>query len=257
MTKRINRKDQLPDWFCLDDYKKLSSLSDDEIIFQLIARRESFKDCKEIHHKRFIDYYFSSGVVKNKDEYFYSLTDREFVKKYSDLQLHAKGGVEPISIIAVTDLNSKAQRYIEENNISRSLRGQKRSVSSTIEESNMMHLSINLDWPDELIVKDIMQLLPLWRDSLSKLNDTKVFPSQSWEITKRKIFDYNIFPMIDLLTWAGWSGKTITKDVLAVSLFPDGRYGYTNITQTIMLFIDNLMKDFSLEKYRREIINKK
>ncbi|WP_431224794.1 DUF6387 family protein [Serratia sp. L9] len=154
-------------------------------------------------------------------------------------------------------LSDKAQHYIAENDIGRSLRGQKRSVASTIESGNMMHLSINLDWPDDLILKDMMQLLPLWRESLSKTNESQAFTSQSWDVVKRKIFDYNIFPMIDLLTWAAWSGKTITKDVLAVTLFPDGRYGYTNITQTIKLFIDNLMKDFSLEKYRREIINKK
>lgn len=257
MTRRINRKNQLPDWFCLDDYEKLLSLSDDEIIFQLIERRDSFNNCKEVHYEEVIEYYFSQGVVKERDKYFYSFTDREFVKRYSELQLHGKGGIEPLSIITVTHLHEKSQKYIEENNIKRSLRGQKRSISSVLEYGSEMYLGINLDWPDELIVKDLMQLLPLWRDGLSKINESQFSTLQSWEVVKRKIFDYNIFPMIDLLTWAGWSGKTITKAVLAVSLFPDGRYDYTNITQTINPFIDNLMKDFSLEKYRREIINKK
>ncbi|WP_431224793.1 DUF6387 family protein [Serratia sp. L9] len=91
MTKRINRKDQLPDWFCIDDYEKLLSLSDDEIIFQLIGRRGTFRDCKEMNCQEVIDYYFSQGVIKERDKFFYSYTDGEFVKKYSDLQLHAKG----------------------------------------------------------------------------------------------------------------------------------------------------------------------
>ncbi|MCL6363762.1 hypothetical protein EXT60_05860 [Pectobacterium carotovorum subsp. carotovorum] len=158
--------------------------------------------------------------------------------------------------MTTSHLYKKSQIYIEGNNISRSLRGQKRSVTSTIGNGEDMYLGINLDWPDELIIKDLAHLLPLWRESLSRLDDAQVFTSQSWDVIKRKIFDYNVFPMIDLLTWSGWSGSRITKGVLSVTLFPDGRYDYTNITQTIKPFIENLMKDFSIEKYRREIMHK-
>lgn len=256
MTKRISRKDELPEWFCLDDYEKISLLSDDDILLQLIGRRDAFNDCSEIECQEFIDYYFSMGVVKESDNYSYSFKDNEFVKNYSHFQLQAKGAIRPLDLITVSGLYKKSQAYIEENNIKRSLRGQKRSVTSTVDNSEYMYLGINLDWPDELIIKDLAHLLPLWRERLSRLDDAQVFTSQSWDVIKRKIFDYNVFPMVDLLTWARWSGIRITKGVLSVALFPDGRYDYTNITQTINPFVENLMKDFSIEKYRREIMHK-
>lgn len=256
MKERINRKDNLPKWFDIESYDVLLSLSDDELLFQLIERREHYRDSDGINDHDFIDYYFSKGVIKDQEKYSYSFTDREFEKRYSDLQLHAKGAIAPLNIIKLGHLYEKSLPYIESNKINRSLRGQKRSVTGTVDTSNEMHLSINLDWPDELIIKDLMQLLPMWREGLSNTGGSHLFTSQSWEIIKRKIFDYNIFPILDLLTWAKWSGKKITKGVLSVVLFPDGRYDYTNITQTIMPFIENLMKDFSIEKYRREIMDK-
>jgi hypothetical protein len=245
MSKRINSKDQLPAWFCLDDYQKLLSLSDSEILLQLLHRRDTYNDKDAFIPNdsiNYVDEILSCGeVIKEGDEHYYAYTDNEFSKVYSDLQLKGMGAVKPLDLITLNHLYKSFQEYVSEHNIKRSLRGQKRSVTGTIGDAGEMHLNINLDWPDELIIKDLEILLPLWRKSLSNPDETRIFLSQSWDVIKKKIFDYNVFPFIDLMTWANWSDITITRGVLSVALYPDGRYDYTNIAQTIKPFVENLI----------------
>ena len=69
---------------------------------------------------------------------------------------------------------------------------------------------------------------------------------------KKKVLDYKVIPMLDLLDWAAMANVSITNRVMALALFPDGDYDSTNLAQTIKPFIENLLADFSIEKMKRK-----
>jgi len=257
MKSRINRKSMLPKWFELSAYEEIKNLNDHDLILQLVSRRELYTSTIVNEYDGFDDILYNSrGVIWDFDKHHYSYFDNEFGKKYSELQMSAIGGVEPLNLLDTMRYAKNAESYISDESIERSLRGLKRSISKVTDTDNSMVVKLNMDWPDSVIISDLQRLLSIWRAELDIQNDNSL-SSQSWDVIKKKIYDYNVFPMIDLLSWAKSSGKTITNGVITVALFEDGRYDYTHITQTIKPFIDNLMKEFYLEKLRREIIGKK
>ncbi|OKP00539.1 DUF6387 family protein [Xenorhabdus eapokensis] len=103
-------------------------------------------------------------------------------------------------------------------------------------------------------LEDIRKLLPEWRKELNfSSREPNVQTSSSWDVVKRKILEYKIVPIVDLMCWNKIIGKRITNKKIAQLVFLHGEYDSTNIAQTIKPFIENLMSDFSIEKYQRLI----
>lgn len=265
--KRINKKSEIPAWFSINNYFVINELTDSELIDQLIVRRDSIKSHDKddddenffCEHPELKDEIFSwnekrlSCIVRPLDSAtFYE--EKMSRKRYSDLQMTGMGGVDPLRLIDVISMAKKADVYISKNDIKRSLRGQKRSVSKTICSKNEMIINIDLSWPDEILIRDIITLLPIWRKELNhnKKHEDKI--SNGWDVIKKKLLDYKIIPLLDLIEWSRMTNTSITNRVLALALFPDGEYDSTNIAQTIKPFIENLFAEFSLEKLKRKII---
>ena len=76
-------------------------------------------------------------------------------------------------------------------------------------------------------------------------------------MAKKRLLDYSLFPLIDLMIWEKISGNKITHSVKAVSIYTDGQYGETQITQTIKPNLDKIFNYFSIEKLRRELVDRK
>lgn len=265
----MKRKNDLK-WFDLKKYDELYKLNDEQLLSQLIHRRDwytaepfnfigddeidsnMFKYALELYNEN-IENQFKEVVRPLDSEYFYK--NKMENKKYSDEQLSFKRGVSPLRLIDVKELDKLSSKYINEENISRSLRGLKRSVSRVIDTNHTMHVKLNLKYPDEIIIEDIKGLLKTWREELGFNEESEgVKSSTSWDVTKRKIFDYKIFPIIDLMCWEAFTKKRITNKKIASLIFVNGEYDSTNIAQTIKPFIENLMSGFSIEKYQSIII---
>ncbi|MDC9616282.1 DUF6387 family protein [Xenorhabdus khoisanae] len=245
----------IPNWFDLDKYEVLKELNDNDLLAQLIVRRDSFfignNDFIDIsEYKEFYAEILSSVIQPLDNGTFYKR--KMATKKYSDLQMSEGESVRPLRIIDITHIKRPIDDYIYENNIARSLRGQKRSVSKILGNSNSLFLELNFDWPDEILIEDIKNLLPIWREELNSAMDSLKI-NMSWSTVRRKIFDYQVFPIIDLMCWENVIKKRITNKNLALAVFKYGEYDSTNIAQTIKPFIENLMSDFSIEKYERII----
>lgn len=256
----MKRKDNLK-WFDLKKYDELYKLSDEQLLFQLIHRRDWYTGTllnlidTNIHYdvlERYNDIMenrFKEAVRPLDSEYFYNLKIEN--KKYSDKQLSFKRGVSPLRLIDVKELDKLSARYINEENISRSLRGLKRSVSKVIDTDNTMHVKLNLNYPDEIIIEDLKGLLKTWRGELNfNEGNEDIKNNTSWDVTRRKIFDYKVFPIIDLMCWEKFTKSRVTNKKIASLVFVDGEYDSTNIAQTIKPFIENLMGGFSIEKYQ-------
>lgn len=244
----------IPEWFDLSKYKTLEKLCDKDLFSQLIVRRE----CYFYKHNRFLPRYEEyteycieklTSVIRplNCDYYHRRRMDR---KKYSNLQMTENDSARPMRIIDVTQMNDELTAYIYKNKITRSLRGQKRAVSKVISGRVNLFIELNLKQPDDIIIEDIKEMLPIWREELG-IPSKEIVSNSTWGTVKKKIFDYQIFPIMDLMYFSELSNQKITNKILASEVFRSDEYDATNIMQTIKPFIENLMMDFSIEKYQR------
>ncbi|EOZ8053990.1 DUF6387 family protein [Enterobacter cloacae complex sp.6730869] len=259
--KKINKMTDLPKWFSLENYNSINGLSDLNLINQLAMRMEVANDDFEWldtypgarnEFASFMEERFSNPIRPLSGKLFAEKIKR---KKYSEWQMDAVGGVEPLRLIDVMQLSKKAAHYIDENKINRSLRGQKRSVSKTISDNDQMHITLDLSWPDEILLSDLAALLPIWRMDLERKSENSCKLSNSWSVIKKKIFDYKILPMLDLMEWAKINNATITNRVLSLALFPNAEYDAIGIAQTIKPFIRNFSADFSIEILKRKAMD--
>ncbi|WP_254797826.1 DUF6387 family protein [Enterobacter sp. JMULE2] len=113
-------------------------------------------------------------------------------------------------------------------------------------------ITIDLDNRDEILIDTFSKLLPLWRRELNIPEPSKPVTG-GWESIRKKIIEYKIIPMIDLLSWERTTKNRISLGVLAVALFPDGEKDSIMIAQTVKPFLDKLMTYDSLEKIRKEL----
>ncbi|WP_228296038.1 DUF6387 family protein, partial [Klebsiella pneumoniae] len=81
-----------------------------------------------------------------------------------------------------------------------------------------MHITLDLSWPDEILLSDLAALLPIWRMDLERKSENSCKLSNSGSVIKKKIFDYKILPMLDLMEWAKINNATITNRVLSLAL---------------------------------------
>ncbi|HBD5087637.1 TPA: hypothetical protein KKL48_004996, partial [Escherichia coli] len=107
---------------------------------------------------------------------------------------------------------------------------------------------------DDELIEAFTKLLPKWRSELSIVEPDKPIAG-SWESIRRKIIDYKIIPLIDLLSWELSTDRKISLGVLAVSLYPDGEKDTFAIAQTVKPFLEKIMRSDSLEKIRKMLSN--
>lgn len=261
--RRINKKSELPTWFDINRYSVLHELTDNELIDQLIVRRDSrdrdfnflMSLCDELRSLIANEYQkIFENVIRVLDTSTFHM-EKAKRKKYSNLQMTGVGGIDPLRLIDVMHLHKKAEMYISENEISRSLRGQKRAVSKTIVDNDTLMLNIDMTWPDEVLIQDFKTLLPIWRKELDYEVGNDINIISSWGVIKKKILDYKVILLLDLQDWASVFNVNITNRVMAQALFTDGEYDSTNLSQTIKPFIENLLADFSIEKMKRKAMD--
>ncbi|HDY4892475.1 TPA: DUF6387 family protein [Yersinia enterocolitica] len=260
---RISKRKDLPNWFNLENYTSFNSMTDEELFYQLSARWEAhvyslFSELEDIENT------IGSGVIVD------AKMRSQLV--HGDLSggneafgmLPKDGGIEPISINEHYRIHVDVEEYARNKGLSLTSKTldkylfHPKSVSTLTndEYKNNMYAKIDLDWPDELILKNMRNLLPLWRE---KLNAAPVIDHHGygWDSVKKKIMDYSLFPLIDLIIWEGKTGNKITNGVLAVSVYPEGDYDATNITQTIKPNLEKIFNFYSIEKCRHELLDRK
>lgn len=287
MTKRIKSKRDLPKEFDLKKYEGIELLSDKDLFRQIYWRM----DWKEKTWDDDLATYFLEhgcqlplidhdpfGEIKNElpDEYYDQFKGgKEFVERYRShskkkKKLSAGYGIGLLTRLEVMyfsqDFDQNGDRKgkpfsISDEEASDLLKddianhGKLASYCSdpvSLIMGGALYVSINLDVPDEILISDMKNLLPKWRNELG-IEAEEIQLNNSWSVVRKKIIEYNVLPYIDLYLWSNMNGVSIPGGVLAVSLFPDGDKEQFAIAQTIRPFIDRLMTYESLEKIKREI----
>ncbi|MFV8919177.1 DUF6387 family protein [Serratia fonticola] len=257
---RINKKNDLPSWFKMENYKFVSEIGDKELFYQLAARYLIIAENEfvPIDSERTL----GNGFIENAESELVDFETRNVFENDNLGTLPQGGGVEPLSVHDVLGIYSDIQSSeitqdltSESHNLITKITELIRSVNTVTDNYfNYMYVKIDLSWPDALLLSDIENLIPKWRQCISKEAERSL-PSTSWRVAKRKIIDYALLPLIDLMIWEKQTGNKITNGVLAVAVFPEGDYDSTSITQTIKPTIEKMMDYFSIEQYKREIFD--
>jgi len=262
----ITDKRNLPNWFNLDNYSQFNNLPDEELFYQLVVRYDMlenyfhycpFYDIESINVKSIIDRdevreILGNGIVldaKNRAEFHYDMFKLPIER---DNVLSGEVVLKPMSIEDFVFISGSVDNYMNDNfnGSPESLVHHSFTSINSFLESKDMFIKVDLSRPDDLLINAFKINLKNWRNSLKIKEGEKTY--QSWETIKKRLFEYSLFPMVDLLIWSKTRGVTITNGVLAVAVYPNGEYDSTNIQQTIKPNIERIFSISSIEKIRSE-----
>ncbi|WP_439069619.1 DUF6387 family protein [Serratia nevei] len=279
MSKKINSKRELPKSFDLNKYDSLEYMSDKDLFRQLYWRSEDL----DITHTDYPDYGLEVGSdyplqnnlgdpfgeINESEEFLERQKEREYRVKPNLLCMSYGEGIKPLTrfdVSLINKMNSECgywkekpiivddemvgDLFTEDNGMFWAvMREPVNLLNDTLENAL---ISIDLNNRDDVLIDTFTNLLPLWRKEM-KFPEPEKPISGGWESVRRKIIDYKIIPLIDLLSWSHATKSKISLGVLAVALFPDGDKDTFMIAQTVKPYLDKLMKINSLEKLKKEL----
>lgn len=261
----------LPDWFNLDNYSQFINMSDKDLFYQLVVRYDMLERYYQYgdgfdNDARENDFLITNDEVRkilgngivadamSRATYFYDMfklpIEREGV---------LSGGValKPMSIEDFVSMIEPVDKYMNDNfnGSPESLVHHSFTSVNSVLETNDIFIKADLSRPDDLLIDVFKKNLKNWRESLKIQVSEKTY--QSWETIKKRIFDYSLFPMVDLIIWSKTRRVAITNGVLAVAVFPRGGYDSIQIQQTIKPNIEKIFSISSIEKIRAEFKDRK
>lgn len=279
MSKKINSKRDLPKSFDLKKYDELENMSDKDLFRQLYWRSEDL----DVTYTDFPDYGLHCGSnyplhnnigdpfgeMKESDSFIEKQNEYRRKDKPKILTLSYGDGIRPVDRLLLNFIGEmeaedgylKGKSIIIDNDYANDLIERDNGMFWAVmrEPVNLLNsaidgvaVTIDLNNRDDVLIESLSMLLPLWRKELNIEEPPKPV-SGGWDSVRKKILEYKIIPMIDLLSWANSTGSKISLGVLAVALFPDGDKDTFMIAQTVKPYLDKLIKINSLEKLRKEL----
>lgn len=260
----ITDKRSLPNWFNLDNYSSFTCLSDEELFYQLVVRYEMLENYYQYVNVFDIELMddevqkiLGNGIVadaRDRATYFYDAFKLPIKR---DGVLPGAIAITPMSIEDYISISGGVDKYMEDNfkGTPESLLYHSFTSVNYFLETNEIFIKVDLSRPNDLLVDAFKTNLENWRNALNIKEKDKVY--QSWDTIKKRIFDYSLFPFIDLIIWSKVRGVTITNAVLAVAVYPNGGYDSINIQQTIKPNIEKIFSISSIEKIRSEFKSRK
>lgn len=241
---KINSKADLPKWFSLDKYKKISGMSDYDFGNQIIYRVFDFLDGFDKENG-----YFDKAIKTGGFNELIAEEEQWEEELFGPHQLIASTlAVEPLRLTDIHYMYNIMNREggipitPDERGIESKAFNTHFNVKDRSFRSEEIHCALNLSYSDDIILTSIKRMLPIWREQLGINIDvsTENPVKTSWKINRQKIISYNAFALYDLIRWQKIAGSKITKSVLAAALYPNGEYGETAITQTIEGYVEKI-----------------
>jgi hypothetical protein len=276
--KRIIHKNDLPEWFKLDNYISFNEISDFDIRNEFRKRIMSERDAESSKSHSFLEEIKRGQPISkpfvipipSMSEYLESrkkavpiipISEAE-QETYDELVRDARAfesreAYGSISPFLMDDLNT-ANRVFEAS-FSETIRAHSEAdIHSQVKEwpiATVMNksinngalrgkITINLDLEnctDKEILSDLEKHLKVLRE-MSKIPEPETINPRAGDYDKAK--EYRVFALFDLLYWARLNNTQIKKSVLAVAVFPNGEKGEGDLNDTIKKYMN---KVFSLQ----------
>lgn len=261
--KRIKSKKDIP-WFDINNYDYIKDIDDIALLEEVIMRTCIYEQAAKERVSESYDSFMWSEVLKGQPNMEQSWQDEGAIKKAPEhlekkerklKLLSSNEAVFPMPCMMLEHYFSRLkekedqQKLLVEDNEQEII---KLSYSDFMGDSSII-CNIGLDnYTDDEILMALKHHLPLWRKDLNIPESNKRFIKPA-EI--KKIREYRIIPFLDLMIWERDMSATITKSVIAASVFPDGEIGEVDLASSngkVNNLLDIILsKDFSVQKFTR------
>ncbi len=260
--EKIKNKNDLPEWFNLDNYKIFHTLGVDGLESQLVKRRFLINSILEgwgWEHEQ-IEYW---KQIQNKDVLLEEIEDPEWLEHVDRLKdcgeyldhnretcnLSSTGAIGGVSTmqaymhyLALKNdglITEEDKHSIFKNEL---LLGDLSMIDQLYDSKRCREgaaIFINLEeFTNKELINDFQILLPKWRSQLNIEEPEDVILAKQTDI--QKVLSYEIIPLLDLKIWCEMSNKEIAHSVYAGTLFPDLNRGETEFKQTILPFFNKI-----------------
>jgi hypothetical protein len=269
--KKIIHKNDLPEWFKLNNYIRFNELSDFDIRNEFRKRIMSDRDAESSKSHSFLEEIkrgqpiskpfvipipsMSEYLESRKKELPISEAEQE---AYDELVREARAfesreAYGSISPFLMDDLNT-ANRVFEYSFSEAIQAHSETDIHSHVKEwpiASVMNksvsngplrgkMTINLDlenYTDKEILSDLTKHLKDLRE-MSEIPEPETINPRAGDYDKAK--EYRVFALFDLMYWARRNNTQIRKSVLAVAVFPDGERGEGDLNDTINKYMGNV-----------------
>lgn len=221
MTKTEIAK-AVKEWFNIENYSVLNDLTVEQLFQEIenriiVYRMESRRDSMSYENRKIHDDYYD-GLLEGKVIFgdVFAEPEKALSSSYAVKPLTHKGLWELAGYVATIDKcanpegkplpNLEVSHYLKE---------------AEVNNNGLMLVQINLaETSSEEIINHLKVMVPEWKKQLNAPTP----PVKNFRFgvsTIRKILDYNIIPMMDLLFWAQGEGVKIGMPQLTDFLYPD------------------------------------
>lgn len=245
MARRINKPEQLPEWFNLERYEALLSLSVADFIMQMDFRiwasdPETIKEnLIHIADNALAPVVFEDHSGQWKDGECdlacgnYASPLSNFHLCLYDVAARKKGAYGE-------QAEQSAPRQLVFEGVTLDKSQAFKSVPRPM--ADRFPVSLNLETAtDEQIIDELRNLLPQWR-AQTKTPEPKPERERAGFSILTRLVEYQAIPMMDLMLWEQAEDVRITNELMARVLFPDHSRGGQHIAQTNRPFVAEMMK---------------
>ncbi|WP_225085171.1 DUF6387 family protein [Pectobacterium colocasium] len=248
--KRAEIADELDEWFDVSRYDALNELTLEQIYVELERRMIAYKALQQwatldekhrmlaVYHEAMI----KTGKVLHEGRW---LSDRILASSYA---------VKPLKRDSLFSY-ARATLHLEDSTPKDEISVNSEYVSEYLQQgklnpSGKMLIEIDLsEASSDDIVEHLKTLVPQWKKQMNASEP----PEKDYRFghkTFRKILDYKIIPLMDLIYWEEVNDVKIPYSLLAPALHPDKRYarGSEQIKATDYPLAANFLNDDSYFK---------
>lgn len=231
------KKSYLPEWFKLENYDALYDLTAKEFLVQVHVRTLTWSYLNESPSTNNLpagelsplwleSVPTGSGVIPLGFETS-SKTEMPFVRADGRKSLAFTGSIAPISFFNLRGYDNTARKkeiYLSVGQEDYSLEVDEfESASVSLDpdiggKTDVLN-HINLEYTDDQILLDLKKLLPMWRQQLNIPEPES--RGRIGKATFRKLAEYQVIPLFDLMIWAKYTGSRIPAERLSRALYPD------------------------------------
>ncbi|MFP5441358.1 MAG: DUF6387 family protein [Gammaproteobacteria bacterium] len=272
MTKRIQALSDLPDWFNLPRYSWTKTIDPVELVIEFSYRAITHDAGKSHpgwpHMLRLITSgngrVVSNSAIPNSESTSVQDFERELAQQIGEnigLVLDRGAAVSPLQVNYVTYLANRLAEHLpsppHQDGIS--LMGgdtisfdayMASKVDSPDDFGERVKCEIDLTLSDQTILRELRELLPLWRKSLSEIIGQELSSGTPAFSDLEKISHYRVIPLLDLVIWAKEAGSSIPLRLLRAAIFPNGERGEDDIRKMIFPFIERMTTTTGISRLR-------
>lgn len=220
MARRPARIHPLPDWFNLSSYEFIASLTNRDLIHEIIFRVKGVDGVSRRFQAQYVEHE-SPQVGRLHDG---SVPDNfiEAINYACDLMLYRQGEFTGAPILA--DLS---RGHGESNKAYEPIKPKAGEVDCLIK----LH-----SYTDKEILQSLADMLPVLRERKGIPEPTKSEAGTIGPFTIKRIIEYAVIPMLDLMLWAKAEGFEYSAEQLSRVLFPEEFVSAKHLTDTRIPF---------------------